>query len=668
MKNTLTLLPNATTTLLLILIGIVSPTFRSHTQTPPEITKPPADTFAFTGEKTRVTVTASGSPPLLYQWLLNGESVPAATNRTYRFSTPPAARSDAWRVIVANDFGSVTSSAATITVLPMVTNGPVVTGLEAWDKVLPPLMRGFGVSGGQLAVVREGRLVFARSYGYADIRRAQPLYPDTLMRIQSLSKAITGTAIMRLVEEGKLSLTNLAFPFLGYEAPVYPGSTNDPRLAKITIRHLMQHAGGWDIDTAVNPLGVKGFIQDGWPNQVVRDLYPNNSDAKATSMDIVRWMMGKPLQFEPGRRFSYGNLRFLVLGRVIEKATGKSYEAYVRELLAQVGATWLKLTEDLPDRGPWTLAGAQEAFYFASPTEPLLNPANLIKSEVQRLDLSPVYRVQKRNRDSGVGWAISAIDYLRFTTGIDGLSTTPDLLNTNSLQTIQKESVSKGYFAGWYPESNLVPDWYHEGNAVGTLAYCWMRSDKTTFVVIFNSHPESLVQVESTLDSLSSSFPNNKWPPHDLFDATLSYDAWKARHFSPDELGKPDVSGDFADPDGDGRPNLAEYAFHRNPRAPESEPDLQLVSGDGGVGAAPGISFRRLMLGHELGYFVEVSSDLKTWSGLDASSSPQILNADGSVQVVVRDSQSAASTGTRFYRVRVMLSPHQKEPLYKLKP
>ena len=70
------IIPNPPATLLL-LASLALP-MRGFAQTPPTITKPPADTFAFTGDKTSVTVTASGSTPLQYQWLLNDEAVSAA--------------------------------------------------------------------------------------------------------------------------------------------------------------------------------------------------------------------------------------------------------------------------------------------------------------------------------------------------------------------------------------------------------------------------------------------------------------------------------------------------------------------------------------------------------------------------------------------------------------
>jgi len=87
------------------------------------------------------------------------------------------------------------------------------------------------------------------------------------------------------------------------------------------------------------------------------------------------------------------------------------------------------------------------------------------------------------------------------------------------------------------------------------------------------------------------------WPTNDLFAATLAYDAWRAKYFSTSELADPTVSGDNADPDGDGMPNLLEYASGTDPRVPNEAPKLEAsVSASDGVPSVV-VSFRRLLLG-----------------------------------------------------------------------
>ena len=117
--------------------------------------------------------------------------------------------------------------------------------MEAFDRLVADLMHRYNLPGGALAIVKDGRLVFARGYGLADIQNQEPVRPDSLFRIASLSKQVTAVAVLKLVEEGKLDLDERVFEILSdFTEP--EGASRDPRIAEITVRHLLHHAGGWD--------------------------------------------------------------------------------------------------------------------------------------------------------------------------------------------------------------------------------------------------------------------------------------------------------------------------------------------------------------------------------------------------------------------------------------
>src|SRR5262249_5323618 len=101
----------------------------------------------------------------------------------------------------------------------------------------------------------------------------------------------------------------------------------DPRWQKITLRELLQHTGGWDRDKSGDPIGI--------PQQIAEALQITPPPAPA---DIVRYMLGKPLDFEPGERYAYSNLGYLLLGRFIVAVSGQPYATYVqKEVLAPLG-------------------------------------------------------------------------------------------------------------------------------------------------------------------------------------------------------------------------------------------------------------------------------------------------------------------------------------------
>ncbi|SDX25827.1 N-acyl-D-amino-acid deacylase [Nitrosomonas oligotropha] len=109
--------------------------------------------------------------------------------------------------------------------------------MESFDTVIPALMSRWNIPGAAVAVMKEGRLIFARGYGYADKSKNELVMPDSLFRIASISKPITATCVMRLVEQGRISLDTKVFPFLDLGVP------SDTRINQITVRNLLEHTG-----------------------------------------------------------------------------------------------------------------------------------------------------------------------------------------------------------------------------------------------------------------------------------------------------------------------------------------------------------------------------------------------------------------------------------------
>ncbi|MFI6457818.1 serine hydrolase domain-containing protein [Streptosporangium amethystogenes] len=132
-------------------------------------------------------------------------------------------------------------------------SGVAPTALAGFDRVLKTYITERDISCAQLAIVKNGKLVLARGYRYSSDGRAVPaVSPTSLFRIASLSKHITATAIMRLVQDGKLSLGASVAGLLGLSTAA------DPRLAGVTVLRLLQHTGGWD--SAISMEGDDGCV------------------------------------------------------------------------------------------------------------------------------------------------------------------------------------------------------------------------------------------------------------------------------------------------------------------------------------------------------------------------------------------------------------------------
>ena len=175
----------------------------------------------------------------------------------------------------------------------------------------------WNLAGMTMAIVKDGKLVFAHGYGYSDVESKLQVNPGNLFRIASVSKLITAVAIMKLVEKKVISLDSKVFgPKAILKDSIFI-KVADKRLYDITVRHLLSHAGGWSLsygDPAFNSLVI----------------LEKTGDSGAATMDsYCRFVASRKLHFAPGTRSCYSNMGYMFLGKVIEAASGKKYEDFV---------------------------------------------------------------------------------------------------------------------------------------------------------------------------------------------------------------------------------------------------------------------------------------------------------------------------------------------------
>jgi CubicO group peptidase (beta-lactamase class C family) len=197
--------------------------------------------------------------------------------------------------------------------------------LEAYlDGLLTGLMRDKKIAGVTVSVVKDGTLFFAKGYGYADFDNRKPVDPErTLFRIGSVSKLFTWTAVMQLVEQGKLDLNKDVNEYLDFEIPAtYP----EP----ITLTHILSH--------------TPGFEEDG------RDLFTTDS-LHITPMG--QWLprhMPKRVR-APGTFSSYSNWATALAGYIVERISGESYDDYLdKHILGPLGMNQTTSRQPLPAR------------------------------------------------------------------------------------------------------------------------------------------------------------------------------------------------------------------------------------------------------------------------------------------------------------------------------
>ena len=385
--------------------------------------------------------------------------------------------------------------------------------MGVYDQKIPNLMRKYAIPGGAVAVLRDGKLIYARGFGYADVENKTPVQPDALFRIASVSKPITGVAIMKLVEEGKLQLDDRVAPFIAHLTPA-PGATVDPRWEQITIRQLLNHTGGWDRD---KPNG--GFDPMFRPAIAAAAV---NAPAPASAETVIRYMKGMPFDFNPGAKHVYSNFGYAILGRVIERLSGMPYEEYVRaRVLQPVGANRTRLGKTRMGD-----ALADEVKYYL-PGEPGLGlTAPLVPSVFPGEGTVPInyggFYVEAM--DSHGGWVSSTVDLLRFMAGVDGRANRPDILSAGLVaeMTSNGAAVCAGgacYYAGGWLVRPTQGDanWWHGGSLPGTTSILVRSYHNFSWVALFNAR--SGTGFDSELDAaLWDALAHvESFPTHDLF-------------------------------------------------------------------------------------------------------------------------------------------------------
>jgi CubicO group peptidase (beta-lactamase class C family) len=202
----------------------------------------------------------------------------------------------------------------------------VGAGYGAIHAVMRDFMQRRGVRAGQFAVRKNGVLKLSAGYTWAEPGYAVT-QPDSLLRVASVSKAFTCAAIRRLVNDGRLNLDSHVFPLLGITSVALPSQTRDARIDSVTVRHCVEHTGGW----------VRR-VSNVDPVFRTRDFARALSlPGHATKRDVARYMYGEPLQYNPGDAVTYNsddrysNFGYVLLGLVVEQVTGQSFQTYLAQ-------------------------------------------------------------------------------------------------------------------------------------------------------------------------------------------------------------------------------------------------------------------------------------------------------------------------------------------------
>ncbi len=202
------------------------------------------------------------------------------------------------------------------------TEGLTRSDVDAWlDGMLPEALAEGSIAGATVAVVADGEVLTARGFGEADVEAGTAVDPArTLFRAGSVSKVLTATAVMQLVEDGRVDLDTDLREYLD-EDPSYP--------QPVTLRHALSHTPGFEERVG------GAILEPGAPAPPLRDLVLQDPPAQV---------------YDPGTTPSYSNYGYLLAGHVVEQVTGTPFDEYLAEhVLAPAGMSSSTFSQPVPD-------------------------------------------------------------------------------------------------------------------------------------------------------------------------------------------------------------------------------------------------------------------------------------------------------------------------------
>ncbi len=336
----------------------------------------------------------------------------------------------------------------------------------AVDAAVFAFMQAQGVHNAELALSESGTTLLSRAYTCPGAASATAT--STVFRLASNSKAWTSAALDVVIQQGTISRATTAFDYLGITTPLPSSATVDPRVLTITVGNLIDHMSGWD-DT------VPPYFD---PVHSMRTIALALGLTQAIDQtELVQYMLGQPLQEAPGTTYAYCNFCYVVLGMIVEKASGAAFIDFLNQQVAMpIGVTDLVLSPTLEPRLPG------EVGHYDSPNTGL-----------SAIDVTSSTQVPDPNGGDGVIREVAA--------GAGGLATSAESM---------LKLMDHYLIWGVGPPPPFGADWAREGGDEGTQTWAEQRADEKRWAFLINTRnytyanafSDFTTQVDKLLDSL----------------------------------------------------------------------------------------------------------------------------------------------------------------------
>jgi CubicO group peptidase (beta-lactamase class C family) len=369
------------------------------------------------------------------------------------------------------------------------------------ERTINSFMHRWEITGASVAVAKDGKLVFAKGFGYADKGKNLQVEPYNKFRIASISKLVTAVAIMRLTEQGRLSVYDRVFGQDGILNDSIYNNPKDKRVNNITVAHLLSHEGGWSTV---------------WGDQMFMPLVVAENMGVKPPVDtrtIVRFALNKYLHFTPGTGRSYSNLGYAILGLVIEKVSGMSYHDFCRkEVLEPLGIYDMTLAKNLAtEKAPFEVTYYEPADAYTK--ESIYGTGETVSASYGGNDIEAL---------GGAGaWVATAPDLMRLLLAVDGIETKKDILTRESIDFMT--DTRNGYAPLGWKTTIYDGTWWRTGTFPGSACMMKRQADGMAWVVLLNSSAWNGPEISADINYMMARALSlvKSWPDYDLFSYSI---------------------------------------------------------------------------------------------------------------------------------------------------
>ena len=367
------------------------------------------------------------------------------------------------------------------------------------DSILNSFFKKKGIKGASVSITKNGHLVYAKGFGLADEELAIHTEPYHLFRIASVSKLITAVAIMKLKEEGKLGLDEHVFGPDGILKDSIYLDYKDKRVEDITIRQLLNHVAGWNHkgrDPVFRALEIK--------------RKSNITDRDINFDDIIRFVLKQRLNYTPGTKYSYSNFGYALLGKIIEKKSGMTYDEYLNyEVFQPLGIYDMHLGKSfMQDQYP------NEVQYYD------LENDRYVPSYDGSGDFVPVTYGANSLELLGAagGWISSSPELIKLVCAIDGFPSFPDILSENSIKEMTTPVKKSSHLFGWRGTDGYGT-WWRTGTLSGSIALVMRYNNEFNWVILINTSPAKRKNIHNEISQIIYQAMRSvkNWPQDNLF-------------------------------------------------------------------------------------------------------------------------------------------------------